>query len=326
MCVPILMGLLMITVAFPVFSVHLKNKEYNCEVSGSTQVHCPNTEIDVTSEPVAVRVGRLNSFWWNYISISQELTDSRYVYSTVSYYVIPSRQIRVHTNQFRCYGTGLLNYQLYMLQKSNLSLTVCIRSTSDFYRGVRNITICDTWPSYSNYTDLLINNCLEQHYLFVEPEWTNCTTLNFTAPRDSFYYITTASNSQSSYNKVDSYTVDVNLRYLDLDDLWDKTPKCTSHSIGYNYPPNTCHIWVKRKKLFYAEDYTIIATNAEDTKYVHIKVKQRYRGLVYIIPALAATAVALVGYSFCLCGGIVRKVIQMSGKRYRKQNYKSINS
>lgn len=317
------MGLLMITVAFPLFSVHLKNKEYSLEVSGSSQVHCPNTEIDAVSEPpVAVRIGRLNSFWQNYVSISQELPDSRYVYSTISYFVIPSRHIGVHTKQFSCNKTGLLDYQLYMLQKSNLNLTVCISSTNGTFQGVRNITLCDTWPSYSNYRDLLINNCLEQHHLFVEPNGTNCTTLSFTAPRDSFYYLTTASSNRYSYTTVDSYRVNVNLRYLDSADLSDETPKCTS--IGY--VPNSCHIWVERKNLFHAEEYIIIATNAGDKTYGYIKVRQRYRSLAYIIPALAATALTLVGCSICLCGGICRKVIQMSRKRHRKQDYNSINN
>lgn len=321
------MGLLMIAVAFPLFSVHLKNKEYSCEVSGSHQVHCPNTESDAVSvplywQPVAVRIGRLNSFWQNYVSISQELPDSRYVYSTISYFVIPSHHIHVHTKQFSCNGTGLLSmsYQLYMLQKSNLNMTVCIRSTNATSQGVRNITICDTFISYSDYTSRLINNCLEQHHLFVEPNGTNCTTLSFTAPRDSFYYITTASIHQRN-TSVD-YRVDVNLQYLDSADWLDKTPKC--RSIGY--PPNSCHIWIERKNLFHAEEYTIIATNAEDTKYGYLEVRQRYRSLAYIIPALAATALTLVGYSICLCVGIFRKVIQISGKRHRKQNYKSINN
>lgn len=319
------MGLLMIIVAFPLFSVHLKNKEYSREVSGSSQLHCPNTEIDaVSAPPVAVRIGRLNSFWQNYISISQELPDSRYVYSTISYFVIPSRHIHVHTKQFSCNKTapGLsLNYQLYMLQKSNLNLTVCIRSNNGTSQGVRNITICDTWPSYLNYTHRLINNCLEQHHLFVEPNGTNCTTLSFIAPRDSFYFLTTASSNSHSNTKVDSYRVDVNLRYLDSADWSNETPKCTS--IGY--PPNSCHIWVERKNLFHAEEYIIIATNAGDNKYGYIKVRQRYRSLAYIIPALAATALTLVGCSICLCGGIVRKVIQTSRKRHRKQN-NSINN
>ena len=304
----------MIAVAIPLFLTYTKGKEYSCEDSSHYQMRCPNA-IPSHGAPAAILVGRVSSFWYDSVSISQvkDNADYQYYLQNVKFFVMPSHQLHVYSMQHSCNRTDSSPFlrfdQLYLLKESTLNFTICVRSKSNISRGVMIFIICDSNPSYNN----KFKNCLEYHFLYAEPNTMNCSSVLFTAPNNGFYYMTT---NDLRYNNatLEFFQVDIDLRYLNSSD-WHRESACSSNGVN-SESADPCRISIERNHLFQAEEYAIVATVTGKGTYGKLEIKEHGRSLTYVIPAVAAAALILLGVFVVVCVGVHSCVVKrMGGKR-----------
>ena len=258
---------------------------------------CPHMQPHSKSLKAATLIGKLNSFWFDHVTITQNGTVP-YSYMNVDFYLVPSKQLKIHNMQYSCSNSDHnIDFTLYLLKGSRLNFSTCVQSENGVYPGVLNLTVCTTDICYqAPYAE----KYLKQVQLYVEPNKTNCTqnSLTFTAPNDQFYYITSASITHIANATLKSYEVDVSLLYFNASVFHD--PVCTS----FGSPPNDCQIWLQRDYFFQATEYSIIAVSGT-TKIGQLQVEALHRRLAYAVPGTAAAAVIVLGFIFvCLCFGV----------------------
>ena len=292
-------------------------------------MRCPSNFLYRDSGVMPIRVGTVNSFWYDSVSISQIINQNDHYYAqTVTYFVLPSEHLPVRRVKYSCpdeadskqphYGDKIVFDQLYLLKYSTLNFTtICINSTSEEYRGVLNLTICDNKKDYIIYNHDFGTHCLQQYRLYVDANTSNCTGFYFfTAPHDGFYYITTVGPNDKNAT-VTSYKVDVDLRYLNSSNWANKNSACSSTGIPQ---PNSCRIPIGKKGWFPPKNYDIVATITASGDLGKLTIDgAATRSQVYIIPAVAAIAVIVVGLMCVVCAGVSVCAAGRIGKEKRSR-------
>lgn len=298
LCLPITIGILVVVVAMPIFSVYLNGQfRLTYEDSGFSQMSCPNMHPPAKSSKAAMLVGKLNSFWIDHVTVTQNGTFP-YSVMNLDIYLAQSNQLKVHNLQYSCSDSNDdIEFTIYLMKGSRLNFTTCVNSTSTVFPGVLNLTVCTTDQCYqSPYAE----KHLEQVPLLVEPNSTNCThnVLDFTAPHDQLYYITTGSNYRIANATLESYMVDISLFYFNSSSF--KDPVCTSTGSQ----PKDCHVWLQRESIFEPEEYSLIAIT-DTTKIGQLQIEAFHRQLVYAIPGTASGIIIVFGSLIvCMCFGI----------------------
>ena len=307
------------------FSLHLKDNKFPLDDTGRLQIECPTSPPAASTEKAVMVIGEVNSFWYNKVSISQAksgLYPNSYDYTTVDFLLVPSDQIHVLQRQYSCsYTSAYVHLVPYLLQGSTMNITTDISSTSKTTPGVLNLTICTTYPCLLYITD----DYLEQYQLLVQPNKTNQTSILFTAPRDSFYYFTTASLSGDLNASLESYHVNMTQRQLNYT-LWknmesecDSECKCTSTGS----PPNDCEIWIEKGSVFEAREYTVLAMSHDEDEIGLLTIKVHSRFLAYVVAAVAVGGILILGLIIVslFLGG--RHLVQR--KREQHHGYVNVN-
>ena len=288
--------MVVIIVAMPIFSRYLENNEFHRDNTGFLQLEgqCPNLNPLIKNAPVTMLVGKLNSFWYDSVSISQVKATGTYTYTNVDFFLIPSHQLKIHNIEYSCSKlTAYFDFIIYMLQGSQLNFMLCVHSNNDTYPGTVDFIICTTYPCYLGETE----DYVEHHQIFVAPNETNCSAHKFAASHDSYYYLTTTHKHNAT---LESYTVNVTLLYLNSSFLKDKDAFCTST----DSKPNVCEVSIEKGSVFHAEEYAIVAISKTSSKYNvgNMKIVEKSRSLAYAVPGIAATTVTVLAYvTISLC-------------------------
>ena len=286
----------MIVVAMPIFSRYLKDDEFYCEDSGYVQLPDPSKCASVTlpsstSVKAAILVGKVNIFWYDSLTISQIKNNDRYEYTTVNFFMVPYHQLHniIHKMEYSCSRDyPFVEIIFYFLKGSKLNITLCVQATSQTYPGARNLTICTNYDCYFSFENYLV-----QYQIFVAPNETNCTSIQFTAQNNSFHYLTTgSSHGRIANSTLKSYQIRVSLLYLNSSVWEEKEPVCSSNNNDFR----PCNIEIERESIFQAEEYAIVATVSSETDDVgNLLIEEHNRKLAYAVPAIAAVLLMTLG-------------------------------
>lgn len=302
--VPILLGLVVFAMMMGIFSTNLHGKSYILETSSYLQMHCPYPCTGTSIAPILV--GNFNSFWYELVTISQysgsDTPFPTYSPQTMRFFKIPAQQLHTFSRRYPPYNKSynLILDQFYMLKGSTINFTIVVNSTSGTSSGSVNLTICNNRLAYVSENSF---KC-EENQFTVGPRESKLTFVNFVAPHNSYYYITTKGPRNNS--KVVFFNVDINLKFLNSSDWKGVKYKTSSTGDPLNFNLGS---------MFEAQDYVIVANITTDPDYPcygQLTVTEHYRSFVYIVPAMVGGGLMCLGLTctliLCLCYFLSRKV------------------
>ena len=322
-CIPIILGILLLSIGMAIFSTYLSPAEETktVETSNSYQWRCPAT--GTSPFPAApIRLWKFNTFWYNSVSAKQETDNNYYRPLTAYIYLIPDDKLRVYRRNYTCWCDAIPNCSsvfifqgVYLLTGSSIEFSLVINSTSATENGHFNITICDDEISFSNQPP----SCSVDFSLTIGPSETDVRmNETFVAPKDSYYYITTATSVNAI---ISSYQVRMEILFLNSSDWNGLTEATEFHSYDAAGISHSIYYRNGLSSMFEAGIYTVVAKF--DTKYDQpymgqMKVTKYHRNLVYVVPAIAAASFMLLGVIFvaciCVCYCIVKRIIRRRRK------------
>ena len=313
------LGLLLFTAAMSVFSTHLSRKKFNLEDSSFGQRFCPYPR-PATASSATILVGQFNGFWHESVTVTQTPPSSAspYKFQSMKFYQIPTEQLRVHNMRYPSYNltnSSIQLDQLYLLEGSHIDFLLRVQSINSTFPGFANLTICDTYPNYLLYS--ATNKC--KHYqVTVEPMETKTHLVNFMAPKNSYYFVTTVAGSERA--QVDFIKVDmIDVRFLNSSDF--DGVKNTESSDGQP-------LQISLGDMLDAQGYVVVAivsSLGDEGYYGQLRVIEDYRSFVYIVPAIAAAGLMAVGVTCVvgvwLCCYIIRRIIHRNKSQTEMGDY-----
>ena len=321
-CVPIILGILLLSIGMAVFSTYLSPAHETKTIETSNYpLRCPTGTSSFPAQPI--RVWKFDTFWYNSMIAKQEADYNYYWPLTAYLYLIPDDKLRVYRRNYTCWCDAIPNCDsaynifrgVYLLKGSSIEFSLVINSTSATENGHFNITICDDEISFNNQPP----SCSVDLSLTIGPRETDVPmNETFVAPRDSYYYITTATSVNAI---ISSYHVGMEILFLNSSDWNGLTEATEFHSYDAAGISQSIYHRNGLSSMFTAASYTVVAKF--DTKYDQgnmgqMMVTKYHRNLVYVVPAIAAVSFMLLGVilvaCICICYWSVKRIIRRRRK------------
>ena len=301
--IPILLFVLAIAVATPSLLTCDESSTREFEVS-SWKNSFPNENCDDPSKTAPlIRLGTINSRWYE-ILLTQVLKTYYYIPQGFMIYAVPSDYVTRYTDTKKFFCSGKPDFvdvdQLYLLQGSIMTFNVCVCSNNTVRPGWVNFSIYDDVESYYNTSTV---NTIDFHQIRVNASQTHCPMYTYTAPHDGFYYVMSGNSKQTMYANVVSFSAEVDMKYVNLTDLWNG-----SYSTGecFQTDEEPCSVaihsdWFRNYDIF-------VSVTSPPHKYQLglVRWQLSFRTLWYSGPAVAGGIVAVpifliaVGVSCCV--------------------------
>jgi hypothetical protein len=277
---------------------------------------------EVPDSPPLIRLGAVPNQWYSGVSIAQDVPDkSYYTYNNLDIYVIPSERVVERSTWFNCSdmdrhaGVVLKVRGVYFLRGTNVTFNVCIHST-DRNDGWVDIDFYDSVTSYFSEGDRA-NNTLHHHRFHVGANTSFCYTYNYTAPRDSYYYIVMGEGYQINRENitVTFYRMTGNMKYAKSSELLGKSRKLSCNCSVIIAVENGCEcplaLWKDIGWVFHPEEYKIFArvtSSPSLSNFGHLTIQPSFRDVSYAIPTIGglmflvpAELICIASVCCCLC-------------------------
>jgi hypothetical protein len=283
--------------------VYRAEETYTLEGSSWQQMRCPND--NPTRNPIqAIRIGKFNTFWQKSVTVSQVAKRPNYDPLSINFYLIPEQKLQVHTDTYTCscneycHDTIKLS-RFYLLEGSSVHFTMLVNSTDPIDPGFVNLTICD------NYTDFQssLASCSWHHVVTVQPnEGDKPLITTFTAPKDSYYFITTY-DTLTSNARISSYEIVIEIKFLNASDWGEIRPAVKASEDDLPDTTYTIYEGHLSENMLRSKEYVIVAQfpTGQLSERGQMKINEHHRSTVYIVPAIVAGGPMVLGVTAIAC-------------------------
>lgn len=304
-----------------IMSTHVADERYTVVDASVGQMHCPLP--CPAGEPAPIYIGNYNTFWHKSVTISQETDDYLYFPLDIVFYLVPAENYKIHKKVYRYNNSDmpvLVLDQFYAMKESSIHISLSV-SSNDTIPRCFNVTICQDLGKYQTDKEA----CVSDICYTVKPNSSAVFDAYFRVEDDGYYFITTKPTHANLH--LNFFASDIFLHYLNSSDWSGMKPALTCYESETAGVTKTLVSNDSFASMLEAKEYSIVATFSSNGngQFGKIKVTKEYRSLVYVVPAMAAACLMLLGLVFifcmCLCYRIIKRVIhrKIRGNELKQQ-------